>query len=75
MLSFRLSPTDWERVNALAAKARAGTLTVSVRPLAKLQEQIYAMRRQQVEALLAERLLAKEWRSGAARSRRSSMPR
>ena len=27
LLSFRLSPTDWERVNDLAAKARAGTLT------------------------------------------------
>jgi hypothetical protein len=31
MLSLRLSPTDWERVNALAAKARAGTLTVEER--------------------------------------------
>jgi hypothetical protein len=27
LLSFQLSPTDWERVNDLAAKARAGTLT------------------------------------------------
>lgn len=26
LLSFRLSPTDWERVNDLAAKARSGTL-------------------------------------------------
>ena len=26
ILAFRLSPTDWERVNELAAKARAGTL-------------------------------------------------
>ena len=31
MLSFRLSPADWERVNDLAAKARAGTLTVEER--------------------------------------------
>ena len=26
LLSFRLSPTDWERVNDLATKARSGTL-------------------------------------------------
>ena len=26
ILAFRLSPTDWERVNELATKARAGTL-------------------------------------------------
>jgi len=26
LLSFRLSPADWERVNDLAAKARADTL-------------------------------------------------
>ena len=31
ILSFRLSPTDWERVNELAAKARAGTLTTEER--------------------------------------------
>jgi hypothetical protein len=27
ILRFRLAPADWERVNTLAAKARAGTLT------------------------------------------------
>jgi hypothetical protein len=31
ILSFRLAPADWERVNELAAKARAGTLTVEER--------------------------------------------
>ena len=31
ILSFRLSPADWERVNELAAKARADTLTVEER--------------------------------------------
>jgi hypothetical protein len=31
ILSFRLSPADWERVNELAAKARTDTLTVEER--------------------------------------------
>jgi hypothetical protein len=31
ILSFRLSPTDWERVNELAAKARADTLAAEER--------------------------------------------
>lgn len=31
ILSFHLSPTDWDRVNELAAKARAGTLTTEER--------------------------------------------
>jgi hypothetical protein len=31
LLNFRLSPADWERVNELAAGARAGTLTVEER--------------------------------------------
>ena len=31
ILRFRLAPTDWERVNALAARARAGALTVEER--------------------------------------------
>jgi len=31
ILSFRLSPTDRERVDQLAAKARAGTLTIEER--------------------------------------------
>jgi hypothetical protein len=31
ILSFHLSPADWERVNELAAKARAGTLTAEER--------------------------------------------
>lgn len=31
ILNFRLSPTDWERVNELAARARAGTLTAEER--------------------------------------------
>ena len=31
ILSFHLSPTDWDRVNELAAKARAGTLTIEER--------------------------------------------
>ncbi len=31
ILSFRLAPADWERVNDLAAKARAGTLTAEER--------------------------------------------
>jgi hypothetical protein len=31
ILRFRLAQTDWERVNALAAKARAGTLTLEER--------------------------------------------
>ena len=31
MLRFHLSPADWERVNDLAAQARAGTLTVDER--------------------------------------------
>jgi protein-disulfide isomerase len=38
-------------------------------PLAKLQEQIYSMKRQKLEALIAERLLAKE-----AAKRRMSVP-
>ena len=31
ILNFRLSPTDWERVNELAVRARAGTLTAEER--------------------------------------------
>ena len=31
ILGFRLSPADWERVNALAARARAGALTAEER--------------------------------------------
>ena len=31
ILSFHLSPRDWDRVNELAAKARAGTLTTEER--------------------------------------------
>ncbi len=31
LLSFRLAPSDWERVNDLAARARAGTLTTEER--------------------------------------------
>ena len=31
ILDFRLSPNDWERVNELAAKARAGTLSAEER--------------------------------------------
>ena len=31
MLSFRFAQADWDRVNALAAKARAGTLTAEER--------------------------------------------
>jgi hypothetical protein len=36
LLSFRLAPADWERVNDLAAQARAGTLTTEER--AELEE-------------------------------------
>ena len=31
ILRFRLAPADWERVNELAAKGRAGTLTAEER--------------------------------------------
>ena len=31
ILSFRLAPTDWERVNNLVAKARSGMLTADER--------------------------------------------
>ena len=31
LLSFRLSPADWERVNDLAARARADMLTIEER--------------------------------------------
>jgi hypothetical protein len=43
MLSFRLAPTDWERVNELAANARAGTLTVEERVELDEYERITAL--------------------------------
>jgi len=43
LLSFQLSPTDWERVNDLAAKARAGTLTLEERAELAEYERITCM--------------------------------
>jgi len=38
-------------------------------PLTQLEEQIYTLKRQQVEALIAERFLTREAARGASRSR------
>jgi hypothetical protein len=43
LLSFQLSPTDWERVNDLAAKARTGTLTSEERAELDEYERITCM--------------------------------
>jgi hypothetical protein len=43
MLRFRLSPTDWERVTELAAKARVGVLRIEERTELDEDERIPAL--------------------------------